>query len=94
MKILGLIWLEDIVEKLWRKHHVRQSEVEEIFENDPYFRYVENGDRPGEDLYSAMSQTDGGRYLIVFFIYKKNRWALIVSTRKMEPEEKKIYEER
>ncbi len=27
MKIVGLIWLDDIVEKLYEKHHVTQEEV-------------------------------------------------------------------
>jgi cytochrome c biogenesis protein CcmG, thiol:disulfide interchange protein DsbE len=34
----------------------------------PHFRLVEEGYRPGEDVYSAMGRTDAGRYLIAFFI--------------------------
>ncbi len=30
MEIKGLIWFDDIIEKLIRKHNVQQSEVREI----------------------------------------------------------------
>ena len=37
MKIKGFIWFEEIIEKLDRKHHVRQEEVREVFANRPKF---------------------------------------------------------
>ena len=43
MRITGFIWLEDIVEKLARKHNVQQREVRELFANRPHFRFVEKG---------------------------------------------------
>ena len=52
---------------------VGQTEVEEVFRNRPQFRRIARGDVAGGDLYSAMGQTDAGRYLIVFFIYKRSR---------------------
>ena len=94
MNIDGFIWLEDIVEKLGWKHHVRQQEVEELFDNSPYFRFVEKGHREEENVYAAMGQTNGGRYLIVFFVYKQNRQALIVSARDMTASERRQYETR
>ncbi len=45
MKIEGVIWLRDIVDKLARKHHVETYEVEEALENDPKIRFVEKGER-------------------------------------------------
>ena len=36
LKIDGLIWFDDIVEKLIRKHNVQQSEVREILYNKPH----------------------------------------------------------
>ena len=60
MKIEGLIWLEDVVEKLLVKHQVSQSEVEEVFSNSPKFRFVEKGHRPKENVYAALGgQTPG-----------------------------------
>ena len=76
MKITGFIWLEDIIEKLAQKHKVQQQEVREVFANLPRFRFVEKGHRPGENVYAARGQTDAGRYLTVFFVYKKDRLAL------------------
>lgn len=89
MRIDGFGWLPDIVEKLWVKHHVDQEEVEEVFLNHPRFWFVEIGHREGEDVYAATGQTDAGRYLIVFFIYKLDRAALILSARDMESKERK-----
>ena len=91
MKIIGFIWLEDIVQKLLRKHAVTQKEVAEIFANRPRFRFVEKGHRSGENVYAALGQTDVGRYLVIFFIYKKDRRALILSARDMTDSERRRY---
>ncbi len=92
MRIIGFVWLEEILEKLSRKHGVRENEVVEVFENSPDFRFVQRGHREGEDVYSAMGQTDAGRYVIVFFVYKSNGRALPVSARDMTLAERKRYE--
>lgn len=94
MKVIGFIWFEDIVEKLRRKHSVEQHEVAEVFGDAPHFRLVERGYRAGEDVYAALGQTDGGRYLIVFFIHKRDGRALIVSARDMTGAERSRYERR
>jgi len=94
MYIDDFIWLPDIVEKLAVKHQVTQDEAEEVFFNKPRYRFVESGHRPGEDVYSASGQTDAGRYLIVFFIYKENSTALILSTRDMDEKERRRYEQK
>jgi uncharacterized DUF497 family protein len=94
MRIDGLIWYEEIIEKLEQKHGVQQDEVREVFADRPLFRFVEKGLQPGENLYAASGQTEAGRYLIVFFVYKKNRRALIVSARDMTPTEGRGYERR
>ena len=93
MKILGIIWLEEIVDKLAWKHHVQQYEVCEALKNAPLFRLIERGYRQGEHVYSASGQTDAGRYLIVFFVYKTNKKALAVSARDMTHAERKLYEQ-
>ena len=92
MKIVGIIWLEEIVDKLLRKHAVQTFEVKEVFNNSPIFRLVEKGHQKGENLYAALGQTNAGRYLIVFFIYKQNRKALIISARNMDNAERKTYQ--
>ncbi len=57
----------------------------------PKFRFVEKGERKDENVYMALGQTDGGRYLTVLFIYKQSREALILSARKMADKERRIY---
>ncbi len=60
MEIGGFIWLEDIIEKLERKHHVQQQEVREVFANLPHFHFVEKGHRFGENVYATLGQTNAG----------------------------------
>lgn len=91
MKIEGVIWLSDVVDKLASKHHVETTEVEEALDNGPKIRFVEKGTRKGEDVYLALGQTDAGRYLAVLFIYKKTREALILSARDMAEKERRRY---
>ena len=67
MKIDGIVWIDDIVEKLHR---------------------------PGEDVYVALGRTDAGRYLAVFFVYRRDRKALIISARGMTKAERRQYERR
>lgn len=89
MKIAGIIWLRRFANKLAQKHQVDQVEVEQVFRSRPRFRRIARGDVAGEDLYSATGQTDDGRYLIVFFIYKRSRKALIISSRDMTLKERR-----
>jgi uncharacterized DUF497 family protein len=91
VRITGVVWLRSVIEKLADKHQVSQQAVEEALRNRPRIRRIALGDVTGEDLYSALSQTDDGRYLIVFFIYKPNGEALIISARDMSPKERKSY---
>ncbi len=91
MKISGFIWLEDIIQKLIWKHSVETDEVQEIFNNKPRFRFVEKGHRKNENVYAALGQTDAGRYLICFFVYKTDNRALILSARDMTDTERKKY---
>ena len=91
MIVDDFIWLPNVVEKLWVKHIVIPEEVEDVFFNDPHFRFHEKGNVQGENLYTAMGRTDAGRYLIVFFILKPANTALIISARDMDKSERKLY---
>jgi len=92
LKVTGFIWLDDIVEKLHWKHNVLPEEIREVFNNRHKFRFVEKGHRSGENVYFAAGQTVGGRYLIIFFVYKQDKRALILSARDMTRSERKRYE--
>jgi uncharacterized DUF497 family protein len=92
MFIDDFVWLTEIAEKLAIKHRVSQDEVEEVFFNRPKYRFVELGYRSGEDVYSAGGQTNSGRYLIVFFIHKRDNTGLILSARDMDGAERRRHE--
>lgn len=94
MRIADIIWLPNIIDKLDWKHGVRPEEVDEVLFSKPLFRKVQKGHVPGEDLYAALGRSQAGRYLIVFFIYKQTREALILSAREMDRKERRQYERR
>ena len=56
-----------------------------------HYRCIETGDVAGEDIYAAMGQTEAGRYLIVFFVYKTTGEALVISARDMTRKERRAY---
>ena len=91
MNIENVILLQAVAEKLWAKHRVEPEEVAQVFEEAPAFRFVEKGQREGEDLYTALGRTEAGRYLIVFFIHKLSNEALVVTAREMTDNEKRWY---
>ena len=91
MRITDIIWKEAVVEKLTAKHGVSPAEVEQVLLSRPVVRRVMKGHVRGEDVYAAMAQIAGGRYLIVFFIDKKRGIALPISARDMDPAERKYY---
>ncbi len=94
MRVEEFIWLEDIVEKLQGKHAVEVHEVVETLSTRPLFRFLEKGHRKGEHLYLGLGQTDAGRYLAVFFVFKDKNTALVVSARDMKPRERRQYGQR
>jgi uncharacterized DUF497 family protein len=92
MQIDYIVCPETIEEKLSKKHHVTMREVRQALLNNPRIRFAEKGYIEGEDIYAAFSQTFGGRYLSVFFIFKPNdNIAVIISTRDMSQKERKAY---
>jgi uncharacterized DUF497 family protein len=91
MRITDIIWKDGVVEKLSVKHAVSIAEAEETLRCRPVVRRMAKGRVRGEDIYAAMAQITGGRYLIVFFIDKKRGAALPISARDMSPAERKYY---
>lgn len=91
MFIEDIVWLDDVIDKIEHRHRVTSEEVEEVFYNIPRYRKAQKGKYEGEDLYYAYGQTDSGRYLLVVFIYKKTKDALIISARDMDKKERKRY---
>ncbi len=91
MKVTGIIWLRDVIDKLSWKHNVTTDEVEEIFDSSPRYRCIETGDIESENLYTALGQTEAGRYLTVYFVHKKTGEALVISARDMTRKERRTY---
>jgi hypothetical protein len=91
VKVKHFIWLDEVEDKIIRKHHVEPDEAEQVFSNRPRFKFIEKGYTPGEDDYAASGQTAAGRYLVVFFILKPNQEALVISARNMTRKERRRY---
>jgi len=92
LKIAEIIWKEKFVEKLEVLHPVSTDEVEEIICGTEKFFRMKRGKVKGEDVYRAGGQTEDGRFLTVFFIYKKRRnAALPISAREMDDKERRRY---
>lgn len=82
-----------VKEKLWIKHHVLEQEVHEVFDGRPHIEWRERGKVvANEDVYTAWGRSEAGRYLIVFFIYKKPfQEAFVLSARDMNKSERRFY---
>ncbi len=94
LRIDEIVWMEQFVEKIERKHGVSVDEVEETLVNRPRIQRFERGDVKGEDLYRALGRSDSGRYLAVFFVRKAANRALIISARDLGEGERKSYAKR
>jgi len=91
LRIKRIIIPAYVLDKLHWKHHVAEEEVHELLRGRPKVFFVEKGDVIGEDVYLALGQTESGRYLSVFFIYKKDKNALILSVRNMVKKARRRY---
>jgi uncharacterized DUF497 family protein len=91
VQITGFIWQEESEDKIISKHGITPDEAEQVFFNRPRFWFVEKGYTQGEDVYAALGQTGGGRYVIVYFIHKRTEEALIISAREMTAKERRRY---
>jgi len=87
-----VIWKDKFADKIARKHNVITDEVEEVLFSNSHIRRAEKGKIKGEDLYTAYGQTNAGRYLLMFFIYKYDKAALPISDRDMTKSERRYYE--
>jgi hypothetical protein len=63
--IRQIIISDESKEKIWAKHQVEDSEINEIFDDRPYIEFREKGKNvKGENVYAAWGRTSAGRYLI------------------------------
>lgn len=90
MRIDEVIISSETEEKLVSKHGVHAYEVEELFPARPHIEFVEKGRVRGQNLYIALGQNEGKRYLTVFH-KQGRRKALVISARDMDAKERKHY---
>lgn len=91
MKVDDIILRDTTLDKLLWKHNVSEAELRQAFNNRHHTRRIEKGKVKGEHLYAAIGRTDAGRNLMIFFILKKNRNALIVTARDLTDSERRRY---
>lgn len=92
MRIETIICPKSIEDKLATKHGVTVNEARQVLVNAPRLRFAEKGRTQGENVYVALGQTFGGRYLAVFFVYRPiDHTAIIISARDMSGKERKTY---
>lgn len=81
-----------IERKIESTHSTTLREARQVLLGNPRVRFAEKGHVPGEDVYAAFGQTLGGRYVVVFFVYKPDTAAaIIISAREMSSKERKTY---
>jgi len=71
MRIRAVLILEEVAEKILRKHGITKEAAAEVFEDRPIFR------RAAGIQYSALGQAESGRILAVLFTYdaiSKKAW--------------------
>ena len=93
MHLYEVIWKDRFVDKIAEKHGVATDEVEEVLFSESLIRFAEKGRVKGENLYVAYGQIVVGRYLLVFFIHKRQTAALPISARDMTPAERRYCRE-
>jgi uncharacterized DUF497 family protein len=93
LHLTEVIWKDRFVDKLASEHGVATDEVEEVPFSGPHVRFAEKGRVRGENLYAAYGQTAAGRYLVVFFIHKRQAAALTFTARDMTRAERRHYHE-
>jgi uncharacterized DUF497 family protein len=89
--IRRIVWKVVFVEKLAQKHGVSLTEAEEVLSTNPHIRKMSKGQVRGENVYAAYGQTEGGRYLVIFYILKLTGAILPISARDMDDAERKYY---
>ncbi len=79
-------------EKNWLKHHVRWTECEQAFFNDPWIVASDTLHSKKEKRFQALGQTNSGRKLFIAFTIREN-FIRIISARDMSRQERRQYEE-
>jgi len=91
--INGFEWDNGNIEKNWQRHHILNTEAEQVFFNEPLILFDEKHSTEVEMRYHALGYTDNDKYLLVVFTVRK-QLIRIISARTMSQKERKIYNEK
>ena len=82
--------------KIWKKHEIEWSEVEEIFEPElgTRIRLLTARDRYRQRRYKALGKTSAGRLLTVVFVPEQKDRIKVITARTMDDPEKREFRER
>lgn len=85
-------WDPRKAEANFRKHGVRFSEAEPVFEDDLAITIIDDESDPDEQRFISMGMGVKGRVLVVVYSYRGRR-IRIISARQAEAHERSQYEE-
>lgn len=92
--IKKLVIPQYIIQKLQWKHHVSEDEVKQVLQSKCKLFFIEKGNIENENVYLSLGQTGSGRCLSIFFIFKLDKTAIVISARDMAKKERKRYEKK
>ncbi len=87
MRLVEIVWIREIAEKVQRKHGLQPEKVEEACFGPLTHIHKAQGGR-----YALLGRTDAGRRVIVFFEKIGRGRALIITARDMTESERDLYE--
>jgi uncharacterized DUF497 family protein len=91
-QIIGFDWDNGNINKNWEKHKIKIGKCEQIFFNKPLIINLDEKHSQIEERLYALGKTTDNKLLFVIFTIRKNK-IRIISARKMNSAEKKIYEQ-
>ncbi len=91
-QIVGFDWDKGNINKNWIKHKIKNEECEQIFFNQPLIIYPDAKHSEKEKRLYALGKTIDNKLLFISFTIRNNRLR-IISARKMNTKEQKIYEQ-
>lgn len=86
----GFQWDEGNASKNWRRHHVTQTEAEQVFLNRPLVVGSDLAHTESEVRYFAFGRTEAGRLLTVVFTLRRPLLR-VISARPMSRQERRGY---
>lgn len=91
-QIIGFDWDSGNVDKNWTKHKVKAEECEQVFFNKPLLIFPDHKHSEKEKRHYVLGKTIDNKLLFISFTIRKNK-IRIISARKMNKKEQKIYEQ-